>query len=575
MRAAVLVLLALLLSACEFSLAGDLIPPPGAELTGATPTPQPIEYPAQIPDPINGAQIYIESCAPCHGASGLGDGAMAGELPFAPAPIGDPDLVYASAPLDWYRMITNGNLDRFMPPFAEALSLQQRWDALAYALSLSWDQDLLGPGELLYLEAEQSLPAADVQSLADQSLLDLATSLEGYSEQEALALATYLQSEAFGLNTATAAAPTPAADAETEADAGSAQSGVASGQVVNGTSGEAVGGLPVLLHAYQHTTEMFTLESELAADGSFQFDDVELRDDYVYFAAVDYAGLTYFSEFVSPSDGSLDFVTPISVYETTADPENIVAERLHFVVEFPSQGRVRLVQLVLLSNFGDRALAPADDGTPSLHYNLPAEASNLVFEQGEVGERYIPEAAGFGDIRAVLPGEGTYQVLFAYELPYSRGLDFELPVEWPVDAVIVFLPEGDITLNGESFVDAGAQTLDAAVYNAYTAGAVPGGDSIKFELSGPHPLGGSSLLALANSDQVLIGMIALTAAVGLAYLYLRRYGETPGRSVQLLDEILALDERYAAGEVSEAVYAKRRAALKARLAAALDQEKGA
>lgn len=573
-RIVLLLAFAMLLSACEFSLAGDLTPPPGSELSGTTPTPQPIEYPAQTPDPLNGAQIYIESCAPCHGVSGFGDGAQAGELPFAPAPLGDPDLAYASVPADWHHMITNGNLDRFMPPFAEALSLQQRWDVLAYTLSLSWDQDLLGPGEMRYLEAEQSLPAADLESLAGQSLFDLAASLEGYSQQDALALATYLQAQAFGLNTPSDVAPTPPAESDAEAtpDDGSTQIGTAQGQVVNGTTGEAVGGLPVLLHAYEHTTEVFTLESTVAANGRFQFEDVELREDYVYFAAVDYAGLTYFSEFVSPTQGSLDFEIPIAVYETAAETEDIVAERVHFVVEFLSQGRIRLVQLVLLSNLGDRALVPDDDGTPSLHYRLPAEASNLVFEQGAIGERYIPEAEGFGDLRAVLPGEGSYQLLFAYDLPYSRGLDFELPIDWPADSVIILLPEGEITLSGGSFVDAGAQTLDSATYHAYAAGALSAGDSIQFELNGAHPLGGSQLLSLASSDEFLVGLIALTAAVGAAYLYLRRYGDTPRRSDQLLDEILALDKRYAAGEVSEAVYAKRRAALKERLAAALDKE---
>lgn len=573
-RLGLLITLALLLSACEFSLAGDLTPPPGSELTGATPTAQPIEYPTQIPDLLNGAQIYVASCAPCHGATGLGDGVQAGELPFAPAPIGDDGLAYASAPVDWYHLISTGNLDRFMPPFAEALTVQERWEVLAYTLSLSWDQDLLGPGELLYLEAEDSLPPADLQSLAGQPLLDLAASLDAYSGQDALAVATYLQSEAFGLNATADAASTaqPATDTEDALENSAAQRGPASGQVRNGTTGESVGGLPVMLHAYEHTSEVFTLESTLDAEGSFRFEDVELLAEYVYFAAVDYEGLTYFSEFVAPADGRLEFSAPIEVYETTTATETIVAERVHFVIEFPAQGRVRLVQLVLLSNFGDRAVVPAADGTPSLHFNLPAEASNLAFEQGELGQRYVPQDDGFGDLRAVLPGEGTYQLIYAYELPYSRGLDFELPLDWPADAAIVFVPEGDISLGGATFVPSGDQSLDGAAYQAYTAGALPAGDSIRFELSGAHPLGGGGLVSLASSDEFLVGLIALTAAVGVAYLYLRRYGDAPGRSEKLLDEIIALDERYASGQVSEALYAKRRSALKARLADAMDKE---
>jgi mono/diheme cytochrome c family protein len=46
-------------------------------------------------------------------------------------------------------MVTQGNLERFMPPFA-SLSDRQRWDVVAYALSLRASPTLVEQGADLY-----------------------------------------------------------------------------------------------------------------------------------------------------------------------------------------------------------------------------------------------------------------------------------------------------------------------------------------------------------------------------------------------------------------------------------------
>lgn len=132
-------ILALLISGC--SLAGDVTPPPAlatAQMAAPAdaPTPALLIPPATQPDIVAGAIIYADKCAACHGSEGLGDGELANGLAFAPAPLGDPEFARKSDPLDWYRAVTIGNLDRLMPGF-KSLSDQQRWDVVGYALSLS------------------------------------------------------------------------------------------------------------------------------------------------------------------------------------------------------------------------------------------------------------------------------------------------------------------------------------------------------------------------------------------------------------------------------------------------------
>jgi len=133
-------LLGLLSAAC--SLAGDVTPPPAlataqmarplpAEATASEVTP-----PDGPPDLTNGAAIYGEKCAACHGLTGMGDGELAASLQFPPAALGDPVVAQAARPEEWYAVVTQGRMDRLMPGFV-SLTDQERWDVVGYALSLS------------------------------------------------------------------------------------------------------------------------------------------------------------------------------------------------------------------------------------------------------------------------------------------------------------------------------------------------------------------------------------------------------------------------------------------------------
>src|SRR5512135_2379437 len=136
----IVIVAAVLLTACDFTLAADITPPPDY----VSPTPMPTLgalVPAAAPDVQQGAAIFAQNCAACHGAKGLGDGPQSMQLPVTVPGIGLADVARQAAPAEWYKMVTQGNLDRFMPPFVGALSDQQRWDVVAYALSLHTTAD--------------------------------------------------------------------------------------------------------------------------------------------------------------------------------------------------------------------------------------------------------------------------------------------------------------------------------------------------------------------------------------------------------------------------------------------------
>ena len=72
-RVILFILLAVISASCNFTLAEDVTPPPDYVAPTPAPTLGPL-VPAQAPSVENGAAIYMEKCAPCHGDTGLGDG---------------------------------------------------------------------------------------------------------------------------------------------------------------------------------------------------------------------------------------------------------------------------------------------------------------------------------------------------------------------------------------------------------------------------------------------------------------------------------------------------------------------
>ncbi|MGB7874159.1 MAG: cytochrome c, partial [Anaerolineales bacterium] len=161
---------AVLLSACNMTLAEDVTPPPGAvQPAQPQPTMGPV-FPARAPNLQNGAAIYVEKCAPCHGATGMGDGPQAAQLPVPVATLGLPEFAAQSSPADWFLVVTAGNMDNFMPPFT-SLNEQERWDVVAYAQSLSRTPEQVSQGEELFNENCTDCPTDFFTNQAEMATL--------------------------------------------------------------------------------------------------------------------------------------------------------------------------------------------------------------------------------------------------------------------------------------------------------------------------------------------------------------------------------------------------------------------
>jgi len=597
------------LSGC-MSLAADITPPPNAQV------PQPVEqqpvevstvFPIVPPDPTAGKAIYETSCMPCHGADGNGDGSMSGNLPEPPPEIGNPELARQSRPSDWYWIVTNGNLEKLMPGFVNSLDDRSRWDVVAYVYSLSTTPEEMSAGRAVY-EAEcadchgmdgrgdgQAPDLTDQQRMTQRSAQELEAvlaagqgSMPGFadklSESERWAAVSYIRSLTFG---GLESAPPTEEEAQAQPTVTAAEGATAvatdgSTLTIRGTISNPSGSplptdIAVKLFGFEGMTQAFEL-STTPVDGVYEFTDVSVTEGMAYMVQVDANGYSYGSDILHAADvtGAVAEL-PVSIYDTSTDPSGLTVDRMHVFFDFAVAEKVQVVELFIISNTSDKVIIPAADTTPALTFGLPEGATNLLFESGELGDRYVATENGFGDLTPIVPGTSQHQVLFSFDMPYEKKLDLSLPILQNVASVVVMLPPEGVKMESGQLMSAGQRDMSGMAFDMYTGSALAAGSSLDMRLSGK--------VSSAKEETNTFSGIAIGATVfGLAligtgiWLFRQRKAqeEEVVESVEaeeqpeededaLLDAILALDDLYQAGNLPEDAYQERRAALKERL----------
>ncbi|MBZ0287144.1 MAG: c-type cytochrome, partial [Anaerolineae bacterium] len=202
-----------------------------------TAAPQTIRLPQTAPDVALGAQLYAENCTRCHGLTGQGDGEMvqSGQVTDVPD-FTTPQTAQDASPVAWFEIVTNGRLEKLMPPWNEKLSEAQRWAVTMYVYTLANPPDQIARGQAIWTDscAECHGPAgegtdkgAPLPSLLDNSNGELLRVIMGgipdkmpafadeLSDEERAAVLAYARTlelvNAGGLPHEVASAPTTAA----------------------------------------------------------------------------------------------------------------------------------------------------------------------------------------------------------------------------------------------------------------------------------------------------------------------------------------------------------------------------
>lgn len=570
--------LGLFLAAC--SLADDITPPPGIELTQTAAAPAPV-IPATQPDAVAGAEIYDQNCIKCHGPTGQGDGELVAQLTGRPPDFTDPATLRDRAPHEIFTIVTKGRLEKTMPPFGNALTAEQRWDVVAHLYTLA--EPPPETTEALFAvqcaECHINGPAADLAALpffatqTEQDIFDSITlglsdgshTFAALSEAERWALAQHVQALAYTPLAIAQPGPTPTPGATLTVTEGFSVGGA----VTNGTANAAVpGDLQVEVFVFDSASLVGTYTATVS-DSRYSVTGLALQPEQALAASIEYLGVTYVSDIVRVTEGQTQVDLPIEIFETTTDPAVMRITRWHVVLAAPEAGAetVQVAELLIFSNDSDRVLVGPGGGAPTLDIPLPEGASNLQFEQG--GDLYQPTATGFGYAGAVLPGAETLQMIFAFDMPLTGQTDFVQTTRYPVEALNLLAPQTGLRLTVRDL--GGPQTADVqgTPYLTYNGANLRADEALTLTFTS----------AEARPDWIgwVIAGASLLVIAGLSLWWtIRRRGSSQGEAVRLqgvtesgqrraalIDSLARLDDDFANGQLAEADYQRRRSKLKA------------
>lgn len=622
-RLITLVLFAAFLSACNFTLAEDITPPPGY----VPPTPLPTLgnlFPGQAPSIANGAAIFAEKCQPCHGDMGMGDGPQGKQLGVSIPAFGLPEVARAASPAQYYEVVTRGRMDRFMPPFA-SLDEQERWDVVFHVLSLHTTPEQVEQGKQLF---EANCADCSTDFFINQEKMSALTEVElarllkqgndqvppfgaNFTEGELWATAAYLRSLSFAAEPASTPTPEPVTVTSTPATAESATPS-AEGTPIEGTAqaeapseatapsqpgtGTVSGvidnqsGLPlpsdfkVTLRGFEHgadpsagPVEVVTLEGTVNADGTYSFPNVEIPANRIFIVETVFDGLAAQSEFTVAAEGDTSVLIPtIVLFGTTTDTSAIVVDEARLFVEY-GETDVAIYGVYSFRNTGEKTIVVNLEGGAEIPFlKTPEGALFQSYEGLQDSEPFISTDTGF----AMPPSENPYGLVLVASAAKKDEIKLSQTFVLPVSIFTVFLPEGT-TAEGAGLSDQGLQTIQDFNFQVYTSATIQAGDTIEFTMSGTPDTGTTDTGAeTVNPNQtLLIGVGAAGIALILAgvWMYLRERKRDPENdeketeeqgdaefdsAEEVMDAIIAIDDQYRAKKIKDDAYQKRRAELK-------------
>ncbi len=621
------------ITGCNFSLAGDIKPPPGYTPPVYLPPAATAEaYPLIPPDPARGETLYSDYCASCHGNLGNGAGQNAGNSTTPPAALAQIDVLHNAIPQTWFNIITDGNANGSMPAFSSKLDDRSRWDVISYLLSIENTPDQMaigieiyatvcsqchgetgkGDGEkaaTLLVNPTDFTDQRIMSAISNQEMVNVLTNGLGDAmpafgnmlpDNEKWAVITAIRSLSFqpakepviasgsssSPSSSLTTTPQSTADPSEAVEAPTINPGKRivkiTGKLTNDYGLSIPQNLTVSLRIFDQMVETSTLETTADANGTYSFENVEMPSGRIFIATVDYGGQQFSSQPSMHPGATVDetqtvFDLPIPIYDSTTDKTVTSADRMHVFFDFSSPGIVQVVELFLISNNSPQVLVSATPGQGVLDFSLPAGAANLQFQDSIIGERYLQTDTGFTDTVPVNPGKATHQVLFAFDLPYTKKLDLELPLPMKVDLINVMVPVDGIKLKSEQLTDSGIQDNQGVKFRLFSSSNLSSGSTLNMTLSGNTPTDQSSADSKIKINPILFGAGIFLFALSGVGLYFYQKQKAPlvqqnasGNSTtedkeSIMDAIIVLDNLYKEGKLKEDIYSIRREELKNKL----------
>jgi mono/diheme cytochrome c family protein len=553
-----------------------------------------------------GSALYPGNCAACHGPNGAGDGELAlnGSVQN-PGNFSTKAHAEDQTPLDYYTIITNGNIENLMPPWENQFDEARRWSLAIYSYTLHYTPAMIEIGETLLRDVVFPTELSNPQMMAQVSdgairarlaagEIDIPQLWSDLTENEQDSVVAYIRTlsiggpvESLGLPAGETVTMVQDDEATPEPLPADAMTGTINGTITHGTAGfDVPDDLTVELVRFSPAGEQSIQETTVNPAGTFTFDDVALIPGHTYLTSAEYATRRYASQPVeftveTPTTLDLSFV----LYELTDDPAVITVNNIISQMR-PSGNFLEFIDTITLINTADRAfltdrIVDLDDRRASLEFQIPPGG---IFVGMDGLNNFIIDNED-GTLTAtspIFPGE-EYQINMRYIVPYEDGAIIEYPLNYPLDGTIgLLLTDDAVTPAADWIVTTGERNIQGQIFDVYGGPiSLDVGDVVRFEVSGAtEPIGTSADDNVITQNRLLPILLIVSAlvigVVGGIIIWANRSPEevAVANQNQLIDELLRqinqLDAEHDAGRINHDVYQRRKATLQDRLNTLMD-----
>jgi hypothetical protein len=352
--------------------------------------------------------------------------------------------------------------------------------------------------------------------------------------------------------------------------------GTIAGQVVNKTAGGASSAATnVILVSFgrKEQAPLGQRTTQADADGRYAFTGLDRDANVVYITVARFQSVTYPADQPFQLVDQANYQADIAVYDSTTADDAIQLERLNLLVVGAEQGVVQFMEMGSLVNSGDRTFVTANPQDQALaraiKFALPNGALGVQMQSGFSDQDV---QAGIGGVLMTSPvPPGRHEFALSFQLPYNgSSADLSMQMPYATGTYNVYLPSTGIKLDASGLTSGGPAQLGGQSYALYSATNLARATMIGGQISGLGSNGasGPNQLALISLGVVLFvlgGGVLLFGGRLRPVPMARSRGDFEQERLELVVRLAALDERFAAGELSQAEYAAERDSGKRRL----------
>ncbi len=551
-----------------------------------------------------GKTLFSQRCVQCHGEQGKGDGPLAEQIPGELPDFTAADYAVDKSPQEIFDTITNGRMDKMMPPWGDQLGEDERWDLASYVWSLHLPAGAMDEAVKLYeqdcsschgssgagveagvpdLNNPHWLSATDAQLVAAFTT-DTHPDVGQLDENEQMLLASAVRRFSLGFDQ-TQVSVEGLGDVEVS--------------VSNGSSGEHLANQPVRLIIFEQEQFVETREGETDDQGRARFTGLPTAPTWAYVAETTYQGLTYHGEVGQFSPDSNMIEISVSVYDPGASKEAISIDRSHWLVDISNPGFVDIGEVYAFLNTADHVYtgeaASGQEAPRVLEIPLPDDAIHISVEGETLGERFILDGTTLIDTQPLPPG--NTQIFLRYSLPVEKGrVTLSHPLLYPTKMLNLLAPDIGISIDAPDWQQGDPIPTQSGAFLNYSIFDLPAGAMPTATLNGIT----EDILTSTTSDepqQVIdrnaapgvsgtpylpwivsgLGLIVLGGGVAIGW---RKHRQTLAavpdlreeQKKALIQQMAALDDAFESGEITGDEYHKQRNTLKLQLIALMREE---